>query len=79
MYTCSFRRDYECVHSDVSISRYVLDELDSDQFYHDIIFCFESDSIVVSFLSGTGFLRDLISFGEPNQLRFSFIGLLLYY
>ena len=42
---------------DVSISGFVLKELDSVQFYHDIIFCLESDSIVVSFSSSTGFLR----------------------
>ena len=40
----------------VSISRFALDELDSVQFHHDIT-CLESDSIVVSFTSGTGFLR----------------------
>ena len=35
---------------------FVIQELDSVQFLYDIIFCFESDSIVVSFSSRTGFL-----------------------
>ena len=49
--------------------RFVLDELASVQFLHDFIFCFESDFIVVSYSSSTGFLReDAISFGKPNQL-----------
>ena len=42
---------------DVSITGFLIEELDSVQFYHDIIFCLESDSIVVSFSSSTGFLR----------------------
>ena len=41
----------------VSISRFVVDVPDSVQFHHDIIFCMESNSIVVSFSSGIGFLR----------------------
>ena len=40
--------------------------------WHHLLF--ESDSIVVSYLSSTGFLReDVISFGKPNQLWFSFL------
>ena len=42
---------------DVSITGFVIEKLDSVLFYHDIIFCLESDSIVVSFSSSTGFLR----------------------
>ena len=45
------------LHWDVSISEFVLEELDSVKFVHDIIFHLESDSIVVSFSSSTGFLR----------------------
>ena len=39
------------------ITGFVIEELDSVQFYHDNIFCLESDSIVVQFSSSTGFLR----------------------
>ena len=54
---------------DVSIPGFVIEELDSVQFLHVIIFCFESDSIVVSHSSSTGFLsEDVVSFGKPNQL-----------
>ena len=35
---------------------FVIQELDSVQFLDDIIFCLESESIVVSFSSSTGFL-----------------------
>ena len=42
---------------DISISGFVLEEQDSVQIHHEIIFCLESDSIVVSFSSSTGFLR----------------------
>ena len=45
------------IHWDISITGFVIQELDSVQFLHDIIFCFESDSIVVFFSSRTGFLR----------------------
>ena len=64
----------------ISITGFVIEELDSVKFIYDVIFCFESDSIVVSYSSSTGFLRiDVIIFGKPSQLRFSFIGVLLYY
>ena len=43
----------------VSISPFVLKEPDSIWFHHDIIFSLESDSIVVSFSLGAGFLRQL--------------------
>ena len=47
----------------VSISWFVIDVPDSVQFHHDINFCLKSDSIVVSFSSGTGFLRvDILQF-----------------
>ena len=42
---------------DVSIPGFVIEELDSVQFHHDILFCLESDSIVVPFSSSTSFLR----------------------
>ena len=45
-------------HCGVSIFLFVLDEPDSVRFHHDIIFCLESDSIVVSFSSGTGFFGE---------------------
>ena len=41
---------------DVANTGFVIQELDSVQLLHDIIFYFESDSIVVSFSSITGFL-----------------------
>ena len=44
-------------HWDVSITGFSIEELDSVQFYHDIIFCLESDSFVVPFSLSTGFLR----------------------
>ena len=37
-------------------SRFVLKEPDSVRFHHDLIVCLESDSIVVPFSLGTGFL-----------------------
>ena len=45
------------LHCGVWISRFVLDVSDSVQFHHDITFCLDSDSIIVSFSSGTSFLR----------------------
>ena len=63
---------YELTQCGVSIFRFVLEEPDSVRFHHGIIFCLESDSIVVSFLSGTGFLRvDVLQF--DSNLRFPFI------
>ena len=42
---------------------FVLEEPDSVRFHHDIIFCLESDSIVVSFSQGIGKLRvDVLQF-----------------
>ena len=41
---------------DVANTGCVIQGLDSVQFLHDIFFCFESDSIVVSLSSRTGFL-----------------------
>ena len=38
----------EIVEWDVSITGFVIEEIDSVQFYHDIISCLESDSIVVN-------------------------------
>ena len=53
-----FKNFDQCViYWDVTISDFGLKELDFVQFHHDIIFCLESDSIVLSFLSSTGFLR----------------------
>ena len=49
--------NFQWAHWDVLISGFVIEELDSVQFHHDIIFCLESYSIVVPFSSSTGFLR----------------------
>ena len=40
---------------DVANTGFVIQELDYVQFLHHIIFCFEPDSVVVSFSSRTGF------------------------
>ena len=51
--------------SGVSISQFVLDEPDFVWFHYDIIFCLESDYIVVSFSLGTKKLRVLsLNFGS---------------
>ena len=57
----------------VLISRFVLDVPASVQFHHDITFCLESDSIVVSFSSGTSFLRvDILQFWSNVSPAISF-------
>ena len=59
----------ENIQWDFSIPGFVIEELDSVQFLNDIIFCLESDPIVVSYSLSTGFLREgVISLGKPNQL-----------
>ena len=54
------------IHWDVANTGFVIQELDSAQFVHDIIFCLESDSIVVSFSLRTGYLdnqcADIVQF-----------------
>ena len=56
-----------------SICGFVLGELDSVQFHLDIIFCLESDSIVVSFSSSIGFLRvDIRQFWFQHITCYSF-------
>ena len=44
------------IHWYVANTGFVIQELDSVQFLYDTIFCFESDYLVVSFSSCTGFL-----------------------
>ena len=43
------KRREMCKHCEVTNVRFVLVKPDSVQFHYDIIFCLESDSIVVSF------------------------------
>ena len=58
---------------DVSVSGFVLEELNSVQFHRDIFFYLESDSIVVSFSSSTGFLRVDIRQFLFQHILFSFL------
>ena len=64
------------LHWDVANIGFVIQELDLDsvQYLHDIIFCFETDSIDVSFSSRTVFQEQMsFSSGSKYHLLFRFI------
>ena len=77
-------RSYTCTrNSRVPISRFIPEKLDFVRFHHDIISCLESDSIVLSFSSGTAFLLRVgvlqFWFQHNYHLRFPFISVYMVY